>query len=121
MLSRHEETTHGMNPYAAYRPSGVEWLGEVPEHWEVKRLEHVATINDDTLSESEDPLRPIAYVDIGSVDSSIGITELEEMVFEEAPSRARRLVCDGDTIVATVKDLPPSDRGTCVGPAARNG
>ena len=24
--------------YAAYRPSGVEWLGEVPEHWEVKRL-----------------------------------------------------------------------------------
>ena len=24
--------------YAAYRPSGVEWLGEVPEHWEVKKL-----------------------------------------------------------------------------------
>ena len=22
-----------MNPYPAYRPSGVEWLGEVPEHW----------------------------------------------------------------------------------------
>ena len=25
-----------MNPYPAYRPSGVEWLGEVPEHWEVQ-------------------------------------------------------------------------------------
>ena len=24
-----------MNRYPAYRPSGVEWLGEVPEHWEI--------------------------------------------------------------------------------------
>ena len=24
-------------PYPKYKPSGVEWLGEVPEHWEVKR------------------------------------------------------------------------------------
>ena len=24
-------------PYAAYKPSGVEWLGEVPAHWEVRR------------------------------------------------------------------------------------
>ena len=64
--------------------------------------------NDETLSESEDPLRSIAYVDIGSVDSTIGITEMEEMVFEDAPSRARRLVRDGDTIVD-----PPSGL-TCV-------
>lgn len=27
-----------MAPYPKYRPSGIEWLGEVPEHWEVKRL-----------------------------------------------------------------------------------
>ena len=27
-----------MHPYPAYRPSGVEWLGDVPEHWEVDRL-----------------------------------------------------------------------------------
>ena len=25
-------------PYPAYKPSGVEWLGDVPEHWEVRRL-----------------------------------------------------------------------------------
>ena len=24
--------------YPAYKPSGVEWLGEVPEHWEEKRI-----------------------------------------------------------------------------------
>ena len=26
------------DPYPCYRDSGVEWLGEVPEHWEVARL-----------------------------------------------------------------------------------
>ncbi|MYC62894.1 MAG: DUF4160 domain-containing protein [Caldilineaceae bacterium SB0661_bin_34] len=92
-----------MNPYPAYYPSGVEWLGEIPEHWETKRLKFVASINDDTLSEREDPLRPISYVDISSIDSTFGVTEMEEMLFEDTPSRARRLVCDGDTIVSTVR------------------
>ena len=92
-----------MNPYPAYCPSGIEWLGEIPEHWETKRLKIVASINDDMLSEREDPLRPIAYVDISSIDATFGITETEEMVFEDTPSRARRLVCDGDTIVSTVR------------------
>lgn len=32
-------------PYEAYKDSGVEWIGPVPEHWEVKRLRHVATLN----------------------------------------------------------------------------
>lgn len=27
-----------LQPYPAYKDSGVEWLGEVPEHWQVRRL-----------------------------------------------------------------------------------
>ncbi|PKN50431.1 MAG: type I restriction endonuclease subunit S [Deltaproteobacteria bacterium HGW-Deltaproteobacteria-16] len=30
--------TKGLNPNASMKDSGVEWLGEVPEHWEVKKL-----------------------------------------------------------------------------------
>ena len=29
------------HPYPSYKPSGVEWLGDVPAHWEVRRLRHV--------------------------------------------------------------------------------
>jgi len=32
-------------PYPKYKPSGIEWLGEIPVHWEVKRLRHVAAVN----------------------------------------------------------------------------
>ncbi|MYL22618.1 restriction endonuclease subunit S [Halomonas alkaliantarctica] len=31
--------------YPEYKDSGVEWLGEVPAHWEVKRLRYVAELN----------------------------------------------------------------------------
>jgi type I restriction enzyme S subunit len=31
--------------YPNYKPSGVEWLGDVPEHWEVKRIRFVAELN----------------------------------------------------------------------------
>lgn len=91
------------HPYPRYRPSEMEWLGDVPEDWDVKRLKFLASTNDDSLSEKEDPLRAMTYVDIRSVDSSYGITQVEEMVFEDAPSRARRLVLDGDTIISTVR------------------
>ena len=32
------------HPYPKYKPSGVEWLGDVPEHWEVKRLDFLASV-----------------------------------------------------------------------------
>lgn len=37
-------TVADLKPYPAYKPSGVEWLGEVPGHWEVRRLKHVVTL-----------------------------------------------------------------------------
>ena len=30
-------------PYPKYKPSGVEWLGDVPEHWEVKSSDFFVT------------------------------------------------------------------------------
>ncbi|THJ25083.1 MAG: hypothetical protein CAF45_002970 [Nitrospira sp. CG24E] len=33
----HRAVTRGLSPNVRLKPSGVEWLGDVPEHWEVKR------------------------------------------------------------------------------------
>jgi len=89
--------------YPAYKPSGVEWLGNVPEHWAVKRLKYTASINDEALPETTDPDYEFHYVDIGNVDGAKGIVSTETYSFENAPSRARRVVRDGDTIVSTVR------------------
>jgi len=36
--------TKGLNPHVKMKDSGVEWLGEVPEHWEVKRVKFLFKI-----------------------------------------------------------------------------
>ncbi len=78
-------------------------LGKLPTRWGIKRLKYVATINDVVLSEKTDPEYKIEYVDIGSVTFENGIDETEIIRFKDAPSRARRLVCNGDTIISTVR------------------
>jgi len=40
----HRTVTRGLDPNVRLKPSGVEWLGDVPEHWRSTRLKHLATI-----------------------------------------------------------------------------
>jgi len=81
----------------------VDWLGEIPAHWEIRRLKHATAINSDTLPENTDPDYGLQYVDISNVDSRGNVLDIQEMPFEKAPSRARRQVRDGDTIISTIR------------------
>ena len=89
--------------YAEYRDSGVEWLGEVPAHWSAKPIRALATLNDEVLPESTSEDHEIEYVDIGSVSLTTGIERTESMSFGTSPSRARRVVREGDVLVSTVR------------------
>jgi restriction endonuclease S subunit len=40
----HKAVTRGLNPNVKMKDSGVEWIGEIPEGWEVKRLKYVANL-----------------------------------------------------------------------------
>ena len=65
-----ETLTAKHKPYTTYKPSGVEWLDEIPAHWEVaavKRHFSIQLVNDEMLAENIDPGMEAAYVDIGNV------------------------------------------------------
>ena len=49
--------TRGLDPNICLKPSGVEWLGDMPEHWEVRRLKHAAMLNP-SRTESHNSLMP---------------------------------------------------------------
>jgi type I restriction enzyme, S subunit len=40
--------------YEKYKPSGVEWLGEVPEHWDARKLKFIASLNMGQSTDSSD-------------------------------------------------------------------
>ena len=92
-----------MQPYSAYKDSGIPMIGEVPAHWDVRRLKNWLIVNELVLSEATDPEYMFDYVDIGSVETGRLVRGPERMRFGSSPSRARRVVRPGDTIVSTVR------------------
>ena len=57
----HQAVTRGLDPNVRLKPSGVEWLGDVPEHWAVRRLKSLASIgtgDKDTINRNEEGKYP---------------------------------------------------------------
>lgn len=99
----HHAVTKGLDPQAEMKPSGVESLGAVPEGWSVMRLKYVAKCNGMTLGEQTAADYLIDYIDIGNVTSAGEVLEIQPFEFQSAPSRARRKLAKGATIISTVR------------------
>jgi len=56
--------------YPKYKASGAEWLGEVPEHWEVKRLKAAARLTDRKVEADEE--NPVPYIGMENIESATG-------------------------------------------------
>lgn len=88
--------------YPRYKPSRVEWLGDVPEHWEVKRLKYILAaplkygVNE--AAELDDPDLP-RYVRITDINENDG---LRKETFKSLPSEvaAEYLLRKGDLLFA---------------------
>ena len=91
-----------MKPYPSYRPSGVDWLGEVPEGWEVKRLRQVidsiesgtsVNASDYPASESEIAVLKTSCVYSGAFDAAENKVVLpEELERVSCPLKAGSLI-----------------------------
>lgn len=80
-----------------------EWVSEIPVGWEIKRIKEVGDINKRTLPSSTNGSYEFEYLDIGGVTFGSGEYKTERMKFDGSPSRARRIVKKGDTIISTVR------------------
>lgn len=40
-----EAVTRGLNPNVPLKPSGIDWIGDIPEHWEIGKLKHICKVN----------------------------------------------------------------------------
>lgn len=76
--------------------------------WSERKLGDLIQINPDALNKTY-PYSEIEYLDISSVGTGY-YTETCHLKLEEAPSRAKRLVSDGDTIISTVR---PGNKSYC--------
>jgi type I restriction enzyme S subunit len=72
------------------------------EGWKEVQLDSVADIDNDNLSSSSDPNFTFQYISLEDVDNGL-LKGTTEMMFKDAPSRARRRVKQGDVLISTVR------------------
>ncbi len=107
--------TKGLNPDVPMKDSGVEWLGEVPAHWTVRRLKHTASLQSG-IPKGKDltgknsisvPMLRVANVQDGYLD----LEEIHNIDIE--PNQLERyLLCDGDVLMNEGGDNDQLGRGT---------
>ena len=76
-------------------------LGEIPEEWGMKTLGELADLNPESWSQSNSPAN-VEYVDLANTKQGI-VEATSHFLWEDAPSRAKRVLRAGDTIVGTVR------------------
>ena len=81
--------TRGLNPDVPLKDSGVEWLGDVPAHWDIKRLKFMLSeklkYGANESAESDDPEQP-RYIRITDIDEQGNLKDdtFKSLEFEKA-------------------------------------
>ena len=118
----------GMKPYNAMKDSGVEWLGDVPEHWQVRQLGRMGRMfkgNGGTKADETDEGIPcVRYGDLYT-NHSFHITETRSCVDPRVAERAYTSIEYGDVLFAgsgeTIEEIGKSAVNLMRGPACCGG
>ena len=78
-------------------------LGEIPEEWEIKKIIDCCRINKNSISNATNENYRINYIDISSINYPGEVPNRQNILFKNAPSRARRRVFDNNILVSTVR------------------
>ncbi len=97
--------TRGLDASVALKPSGIEWLGEVPEHWDVSRLGACIKTNrtgvwgsDPSDRNQPDQLICVRVADFDMEQLAVGISKLTVRAVTQS-ERSGRLLCSGDILL----------------------
>lgn len=72
----HQAVTRGLNPNVPLKDSGIEWIGMIPEHWEVKRIKDLCSYvsrgsTPDYVDESDFPVMNQAVFSSGCINHEV--------------------------------------------------
>jgi type I restriction enzyme S subunit len=104
-------------PYPAYKDSGVDWIGPVPEHWEVVRMKRAASLRNERRNDSPEGWTYIGLEDVEpesgkyaptegasrqSEDSMVGVHRADDVLYGKLrPYLRKAIVADQDGLCST--------------------
>ena len=106
--------TKGLDPTVPMKDSGVEWLGQIPAHWELKRLKFVAKIQTGlTLGKDYKDVPTISrpYLRVANVqDGYLDLNDITEIIIPEGDTKRHELK-QGDVLMTEGGDFDKLGRG----------
>lgn len=84
-----------LSPYPSYKPSGIPWLGDVPEHWEIKRLGAMLFDRREKVSDKDFP--PLSVTKKGILPQLSNAAKSDD-------GDNRKKVCSGDFVINSRSD-----------------
>ena len=91
------QAARALKPYPAYKDSGVEWLGEVPAHWEVRAAKWYFREADDRSDTGSEELLSVSHVTGVTLRSEKNVT-----MFRAESNIGHKLCIPGDIVVNTM-------------------
>ncbi|EIZ2110264.1 restriction endonuclease subunit S [Salmonella enterica] len=86
--------------YPAYKDSGIEWIGQVPEHWKIAQIKRISALNPrkSTLSEEKDSL--CTFLSMEKLRTNAVTLDETRPIHEVYGGYS--YFCDGDILIAKV-------------------
>lgn len=111
-----------MQAYEQYKDSGIEWLGEIPAHWEVRKIKHSFRLSKGlTITKENLQDEGIRCVNYGEIHSKYGfevnpeIHQLKSVSYDYLKFSRNSLIQKGDFVFAdTSEDIEGSGNFTCL-------
>ena len=99
-----QTVTKGLDPNVEMKPSGVDQIGEIPAHWEVKPVKHIALFiggysefGSESYTDSGIPI-----FRIGDITQSIKMEKVKRVPIQQVKRLQQNQLCHGDTLIVMI-------------------
>lgn len=99
--------TKGLDPNVKMKDSGIEWLGEVPEGWEVEKLKnYISTIKGFAFAASDFCDNGISVVKASNIKKNTVISSNVYLPYSYSRTYSQVKLCENDILISTVGSNP---------------
>lgn len=95
-----QAVTKGINPNAEMKESGIEWLGDIPKHWEIKKLKYIGqsiigiTYNPNEVSSQEEGILVLRASNVQDA-----VLSFDDNVFVNKEIQEKQITKEGDILI----------------------
>ncbi len=95
--------TKGLDPNVKMKDSGIEWIGEVPEHWAVIKFSHFVSIRSGQVDPTEEPWASHVLIAPNHIESASGRILNKETAKEQNADSGKYLCKKGEVIYSKIR------------------